>query len=100
MQDEIKNLLQFSDCHSILTTEGIAELYKFMQKENKLKEVCNLDRIKIRPDDGRNYIYINRKQIIGIDRADLINKLYDYFLKLHSTDFIQSGYVGGGITQM
>ncbi|WP_270816646.1 tyrosine-type recombinase/integrase [Hungatella effluvii] len=81
MQDEIKNLLQFSDCHSILTTEGIAELYKFMQKEDKLKEVCNLDRIKIRPDDGRNYIYINRKQVIGIDRADLINKLYDYFFK-------------------
>lgn len=81
MQNKIDTLLQFTDCHSILTTEGIAELYKFMQKEEKLKEVCNLERIKVRPDDGRHYIYINRKQIIGTDKTDLINKLYDYFFK-------------------
>jgi integrase len=50
-----------------------------MLKEKELKEVCNLELIKIRPNDGRNYIYINRKQFIGSDRTDLINKLYDHF---------------------
>jgi hypothetical protein len=50
-----------------------------MQKEKHLKEVCNLELIKVRPNDGRNYIYINRRQFIGSDREDLINKLYDHY---------------------
>lgn len=78
---EQKIILNPSNVYGTLSPEGIAELYKFMQKEKKLKEVCDLDKIKVRSNDGRNYIYINRQQIIGKDRADLINKLYDRFFK-------------------
>ncbi|MFA9466395.1 MAG: tyrosine-type recombinase/integrase, partial [Velocimicrobium sp.] len=62
-----------------ISLSDIAELQKFMTKENKLKEVCDLTRIKQRTDDGRCYIYINRKQFIGSDYADLINRLYQHF---------------------
>ena len=67
----------------IITSDGISELYKFMQKEKQLKKVCNLGKIKVRSDDGRNYIYINRHQFIGNDKVDLINKLYDHFFKFN-----------------
>jgi integrase len=79
MKSKSKNELIYPPTHDTLSLEGIAELYKFMQKEKELQEVCNLELIKIRPNDGRNYIYINRKQFIGSDRTDLINKLYDHF---------------------
>ena len=79
MKSKCKNELISPFAHGTLSLEGIAELHKFMQKEKELQEVCNLELIKIRPNDGRNYIYINRKQFIGSDRADLINKLYDHF---------------------
>ena len=61
MKSKSKNELIYPHTHDTLSLEGIAELYKFMQKEKELKEVCNLELIKIRPNDGRNYIYINRK---------------------------------------
>lgn len=79
MKKKSTNQLIYPSSHDTLTLEGIAELYKFMQKEKQLKEVCNLELIKVRPNDGRNYIYINRKQVIGSDRADLIDKLYSHF---------------------
>ena len=79
MKSKYKNELISPFTHDTLSLEGIAELHKFMQKEKELQEVCNLELIKIRPNDGRNYIYINRKQFIGSDRTDLINKLYDHF---------------------
>ncbi|WP_349673991.1 hypothetical protein [Lacrimispora sp.] len=83
MKSKSKNELIYPPAHDTLSLDGIAELYKSMQKEIELKEVCNLELIKIRPNYGRNYIYINRKQFIGSDRTDLINKLYDYFSTEH-----------------
>ena len=86
MKSKSKNELINPPTHVTLSLEGIAEIYKFMQKEKELKEVYNLELIKIRPNDGRNYIYINRKQFIGSDRTDLINKLYDHFYKTSEED--------------
>ncbi len=79
MKNKSTNELIYPSPYDTLSLEGIAELYKFMQKEKQLQEVCNLELIKVRPNDGRNYIYIKRKQFIGNDRMDLINKLYDHF---------------------
>lgn len=76
------NLLNFIENYDTLDSERFAELHEYMQKIGKLKEVCDLNTIKVRPDDGRHYIYIKRQQIIGKNKKDLISKLYDHFFHL------------------
>lgn len=56
-----------------------------MKKEKKLSELVDLSKIKERGDDGRCYIYINRKQYNGSDYPDLICKLYDHFYGSNNT---------------
>ncbi len=68
-----------------LSSSDITDLYNLMTKEKKLKEIVDLTKIKAREDDGRNYIYINRKQVIGKDYKDLINRLYDHFFGASSS---------------
>ena len=51
----------------------------FTTKEKKVKSVCDLSRVKVRPDDGRIYILINRKTISSADYPSLIEKLYDHY---------------------
>lgn len=48
-------------------------------KESKLKKVCDLSKIKTRPDDGRKYYIINRKSVSSSTHEGLIDKLYNYF---------------------
>ncbi|MBE5981135.1 MAG: hypothetical protein E7249_18730 [Paenibacillaceae bacterium] len=49
-------------------------------KEKQLKRVCDLSKVKTRPDIGRKYFIINRKPISSSTYEGLIDKLYDYFL--------------------
>lgn len=48
-------------------------------KEKQLKRVCDLSKIKNRPDDGRKYFIIQRKPISSSTCEGLIDKLYDQF---------------------
>jgi integrase len=73
------HILHFLPSNVTISSSDITDLYNLMMKEKKLKEVCDLTKIKVREDDGRNYVYINRKQFIGKDYQDLINRLYDHF---------------------
>ncbi|WP_154527448.1 hypothetical protein [Clostridium sp. WB02_MRS01] len=56
MKNKSKNEFISLFAHDTLSLEGIAELHKLMQKEKDLQEICNLGLIKIRLNDGRNYI--------------------------------------------
>lgn len=79
------SILNPTDGFSTIDIEQVSELYEFMKKEKQLETVLDLSKIKVRPNDGRNYIYINRQQVIGSDRTDLINKLYDRYFQ-HTLD--------------
>ena len=79
------SILNPTDGSSKIDLEQVSELYEFMKKEKQLETVLDLSKIKVRPNDGRNYIYINRQQVIGSDRTDLINKLYDRYFQ-HTLD--------------
>lgn len=48
-------------------------------KEEQLKRVCDLSKVKTRPDDGRKYFIIKRKPISSSTYEGLIDKLYDQF---------------------
>lgn len=48
-------------------------------KEKQLKKICDLSKIKTRPDDGRMYFIIKRKPISSSTYEGLIDKLYDQF---------------------
>jgi integrase len=48
-------------------------------KEKQLKRVCDLSKIKTRPDDGRKYFIIQRKPISCSTYEGLIEKLYEQF---------------------
>ncbi|WP_024348116.1 tyrosine-type recombinase/integrase [Lacrimispora indolis] len=78
-----EDLLHLIENCDTVTPERLAEIQRIMQKKAKLKEVCDLSKIKVRSNDKRHYIYINRQQIVGKDENDLINKLYNHFF--HST---------------
>lgn len=53
-------------------------------KETKLKKVCDLSKIKSRPDDGRKYCIINRKPVSSSTYEGLIDKLYDHFCGINA----------------
>ena len=48
-------------------------------KEKQLNRVCDLSKIKTRPDDGRKYFIIQRRTISSSTYEGVINKLYDQF---------------------
>lgn len=62
-----------------LTTTACQAILEFNQKESQVKEVCDLRKIKLRPDDGRIYLIVKRKPISNINYIGLIEKLYDHF---------------------
>ena len=64
-----------------ISLSDITELHELMKKESKLKELIDLNKVKNRPDDGRPYIYINRKQFISSNYSELIDNLYEYFFR-------------------
>lgn len=59
-----------------LLLSEISEKVLSMTKKQEIKRKYN-DKIKTRTDDGRPYIYVNRKQIIAPSYDELIDKLYD-----------------------
>lgn len=62
-----------------LSTTACQAILEFSQKENQVKEVCNLAKIKLRPDDGRIYLIVKRKPISSTNYIGLIEKLYEHF---------------------
>ena len=62
-----------------MTPSACSKIMNFTTKENKVKSVCDLSKIKVRPDNGRIYILINRKTISSNDYPGLIEKLYDRY---------------------
>jgi len=62
-----------------LSTTACQAILEFSQKENQVKEVCNLAKIKLRPDDGRIYLIVKRKPISSTNYIGLIEKLHEHF---------------------
>lgn len=58
-----------------MTPSACSKIMNFTTKEKKVKGVCDLSRVKVRPDDGRIYILINRKTISSADYPGLIEKI-------------------------
>lgn len=79
----ISQLLQLYGQNSKLSATARAKIIvEFSEKEEKVKEVCNLSKIKVRPDDGRIYLIIKRKPISSTSYIGLMDKLYEYFFGL------------------
>ena len=68
-----------------MTPSACARIMQFHEKEQKVKEVCDLSRLKVRPDDGRIYLLVRRKMISSNDYPGLIDKLYEHFYGLQSS---------------
>ncbi|MGL5436922.1 MAG: tyrosine-type recombinase/integrase [Lachnospiraceae bacterium] len=74
----INQLLQICDPRGIMSMPARAKtMLDFSEKEEKVKELYNLSRIKVRPDDGRIYLVVKRKPITSTSYIGLIEKLYD-----------------------
>ncbi|MFT4105521.1 MAG: tyrosine-type recombinase/integrase [Lacrimispora sp.] len=66
-------------------TEAVCEaILSFREKEKQIKEVCDLTKIKFRPDDGRVYLIVRRKGISSIHYIGLIEKLHEHFFKTNT----------------
>lgn len=68
----------------IITSSACAEIMKFTEKEERVKSKCDLSKIKVRPDDGRPYIIIQRKTISSTSYTGLIDKLYDLYFGINT----------------
>lgn len=68
-----------------ITSSVCEQIMRFTEKEKKLKGVCDLSRIKIRPDDNRVYLLVERKMISSTSYIGLIDKLYDRFFGIEKT---------------
>jgi integrase len=77
-----KQLIQCLCPNGTITPAACAKIMDFCGKESKVKEICNLSKIKMRPDDGRIYIIIKRKPISSTSYIGLIEKLYERFFGL------------------
>ena len=76
----INQLLQIYNPHGSMTTPACAKIIlKFSEKEEKVKEVYDLSRVKVRPDDGRIYLVVKRKPISSTSYIGLVEKLYDQY---------------------
>jgi integrase len=80
----MQQLLQIICPNGKLSSSACAKVVNFTEKENKVKQVCDLSKLKIRPDDGRVYLLVSRKTISSINYIGLIEKLYDHFFGLHT----------------
>ena len=82
----INQLIQMSGHSGLLSTAARAKMIvNFSDKEEKVANVCDLSKIKIRSDDGRIYLIIKRKPITSNSYVGLIDKLYEYFFGLKQT---------------
>lgn len=62
---------------------------EFSEKENKVKEVYDLSKVKTRPDDGRIYLIVKRKPISSTSYIGLIDKLYEHFFGIQNVTLEQ-----------
>lgn len=62
-----------------ITASACEKIMNFNKKEKYVKGACDLSKIKIRPDDGRVYLIINRKPISSNSYVGLVDKLYTLF---------------------
>lgn len=82
----ISQLLQLSEQGKTLSIAARAKIIvDFSEKEDKVANICNLSKVKVRSDDGRIYLIIKRKPITSNSYVGLIDKLYEYFFGLKQT---------------
>ena len=67
-----------------ITPSVCTRIMNFTKKEALVKEKCDLRKLKMRPDDGRVYLIINRKSISSTSYPGLIDKLYEHFYGIQS----------------
>lgn len=67
-----------------LTPSACKHIMDFSEKEAKVRHVCNLSKIKIRPEDGRVYILIKRKSLSSTSYIGLVEKLYEHFFGIEN----------------
>ena len=67
-----------------MTPSVCTRIMNFTKKEALVKEKCNLQKLKVRPDDGRIYLIVNRKSITSTSYPGLIDKLYEHFYGIQS----------------
>lgn len=72
-----------------ITPSACAKIVEFSEKENKVKEVCDLSKVKTRPDDGIIYLIVKRKPISSISYIGLIDKLYEHFFGIQNVTLEQ-----------
>ena len=78
--DEIPpTVLHFLCPDGTMTPSVCRKIMDFTQKENLVKEKCDLSRLKVRSDDGRIYLVVKRKPIASSSYPALIDKLYNHF---------------------
>lgn len=65
-----------------LTPAACQAILEFSGKEEQVKEACNLAKIKLRPDDGRIYLIVERKPISSTNYIGLIEKLHEHFFNI------------------
>lgn len=82
--------MQNDTSRSILSLEGIAELYEHMKLEKLLLQNCDLEKIKYRVEINQYYLVIKRKQFTANSREALLLKLYDYFFGVQNRTLTES----------
>ncbi|MGL5436904.1 MAG: tyrosine-type recombinase/integrase [Lachnospiraceae bacterium] len=86
----IKQLLQIHNHNGNMSTSACAKIIvEFTQKEERVKEICDLSKIKTRPDDGRVYLIVKRKPISSTSYIGLIEKLYEHFYGIENATMEQ-----------
>lgn len=67
-----------------ITASACEKIVTLANKEKKVKTVCDLSKVKMRPDDGRMYLLVKRKMISSTNYVGLIDKLYEYFFGIET----------------
>ena len=67
-----------------MTPSVCTQIMNFARKEALVKEKCDLKKLKVRPDDGRIYLIVNRKSISSTSYPGLIDKLFEHFYGIQS----------------
>ena len=67
-----------------MTPSVCTQIMNFTRKEALVKEKCDLKKLKVRPDDGRIYLIVNRKSISSTSYTGLIDKLFEHFYGIQS----------------
>lgn len=80
----VQQLLKCLCPDGIITASACAKVMEFTEKERRVKEVCDLSKVKTRPDDGRIYLIVKRKPISSTSYVGLIEKLHEHFFGIQN----------------